>query len=606
MSPKAREKEQGAGTRTKELRPLPTPTPPPLPVRARPGAGQGQDGNREGAGGPDPPRPSRTEYSLGAKAGSALGPGAAGGKSLTGCRGLPGEYPLSLAACTCQPDMVSFLMAWADSDLARAQDTFGNTVLHALVLRAQNQLVMVKMYLLVLKLSEERRLRDGTASMSHLEKVRNLQGLTPLQLAAKEGQLELFQCILTRELSLGDTLTYLGRRFCEWSYGPISCSLYDLSELDTTEPNSALKMVAFHPDMETASDLLVVEPLRSLLQAKWASFAGALFAVSTAWYLSYIGLFTALTAQRPGMEGSQESPGPAQSKSPWRISGQVYVFLSAVAMIVKTGLDINWMRPFQLRPFLLKSYFHVLCLLQASLVLCSLGLSWARAETVAAVQSPALVLGWFNLLYYSRGFKLTGIYTVVLQKMILHDVARFLLVYVVFLVGFASALSALSGPCPGPDHCPYDSVGNASGSLFKLTLGLGDLSGPEHSSFPGFFLFVLIIYVILTSVLLLNMLIALMSETATEVSSRNEKIWQVQRAITILDMERCLPMAWRQRLLRDKVLRDQKVGLTPSQEDDLRTCLRVNEEDWEKANVVARGQFMGIHEDPSVFPGMEK
>ncbi|KAM9038004.1 transient receptor potential cation channel subfamily V member 3-like [Sarcophilus harrisii] len=517
-----------------------------------------------------------------------------------------GEYPLSLAACTCQPDMVRFLMARADSDLARTQDTFGNTVLHALVLRAQNQLVMVKMYLLVLELSEERRLRDGTASMSHLEKVRNLQGLTPLQLAAKEGQLELFQCILTRELSLGHAMTYLGRRFCEWSYGPISCSLYDLSELDTTEPNSALKMVAFHPDMEKASDLLAVEPLRSLLQAKWASFAGALFAVSTAWYLSYIGLFTALTAQRPGMEGSQESPGPAQSKSPWRISGQVYVFLSAVAMIVKTGLDINWMRPFQLRPFLLKSYFHVLCLLQASLVLCSLGLSWARAETVAAVQSPALVLGWFNLLYYSRGFKLTGIYTVVLQKMILHDVARFLLVYVVFLVGFASALSALSGPCPGPDHCPYDSVGNASGSLFKLTLGLGDLSGPEHSSFPGFFLFVLIIYVILTSVLLLNMLIALMSETATEVSSRNEKIWQVQRAITILDMERCLPMAWRQRLLRNKVLRDQKVGLTPSQEDDLRTCLRVNEEDWEKANVVARGQFMGIHEDPSVFPGMEK
>ncbi|XP_031813171.1 transient receptor potential cation channel subfamily V member 1-like [Sarcophilus harrisii] len=235
--------------------------------------------------------------------------------------------------------------------------------------------------------------------------------------------------------------------------------------------------------------------------------------------------------------------------------------------------------------------------------LCSLwGLSWAR--WIVLPQSPASGAGSIQLPHY-LGLKLTGIYTVVLQKMILHDVARFLLVYVVFLVGFASALSALSGPCPGPDHCPYDSVGNASGSLFKLTLGLGDLSGPEHSSFPGFFLFVLIIYVILTSVLLLNMLIALMSETATEVSSRNEKIWQVQRAITILDMERCLPMAWRQRLLRNKVLRDQKVGLTPSQEDDLRTCLRVNEEEWKKANVVVRGQFMGIHEDPSIFPGME-
>ncbi|XP_072477215.1 transient receptor potential cation channel subfamily V member 3-like [Notamacropus eugenii] len=213
----------------------------------------------------------------------------------------------------------------------------------------------------------------------------------------------------------------------------------------------------------------------------------------------------------------------------------------------------------------------------------------------------ALVLGWFGLLYYSRGFRFTGIYAVVLQKMILQDMVRFLLVYVAFLLGFASALSALTTQCQEPGRCSYYSVGSASGTLFKLTLGLGDLSGPENSKFPVFFLLLLIIYVILTSVLLLNMLIALMTETVNMASSRTEKIWRVQRAITILDLERCLPEAWRWWLQEGKIHSNEEVGLTPSQERDLRMCLRVNER-RRQTRAAGRNQVMGINEDPTVSP----
>ncbi|XP_016282923.2 transient receptor potential cation channel subfamily V member 3-like [Monodelphis domestica] len=186
--------------------------------------------------------------------------------------------------------------------------------------------------------------------------------------------------------------------------------------------------------------------------------------------------------------------------------------------------------------------------------------------------------------------------------MILQDVVRFLLVYVVFLLGFASALTALTGPCLGPGQCPYSSVGSAAAALFKLTLGLGDLSGPEHSKFPVFFLVLLIIYVILTSVLLLNVLIALMNETINAVSSRNEKIWRVQRAITILDLERCLPTSWRGWLQSGTVHPGLSVGLTPSGEEDLRTCLRVKEERrWTRA--AGRSHVTGIHEDPTIPQG---
>nr|XP_020820423.1 transient receptor potential cation channel subfamily V member 3-like isoform X2 [Phascolarctos cinereus] len=240
----------------------------------------------------------------------------------------------------------------------------------------------------------------------------------------------------------------------------------------------------------------------------------------------------------------QESIGLPQ-RTPWKTAGQVYLFLSAAMMLGKMGLDIIWMWPFQLLPFSSEKLFP----------------------------HP-----W----------------------MILQDVVRFLLVYVVFLLGFASALSALTSQCLAPGRCPYHSMGSASGSLFKLTLGLGDLSGPEHSKFPVFFLLLLITYVILTSVLLLNMLIAIMTQTVNMAFSRNEKIWRVQRAVTILDLERCLPEAWRWWLQEGKIHSNLEVGLTPSQERDLRTCLRVNER--RQARAAGRNQVMGISEDPTVPP----
>ncbi|XP_068939778.1 transient receptor potential cation channel subfamily V member 3-like [Petaurus breviceps papuanus] len=598
-----------------------------------------------------------------------------------------GEHPLSLAACTHQPDVVKFLLSQADPCLAEARDSLKNTVLHALVLGASDHPGVADMYELVLELSEARRLRDSTASRTHLEKLRNQQGLTPLQLAAKEGQVELFQRILSRELPVGDPLHHLSRRFLEWTYGPVSCSLYDLSEVDTTETHSALKMVVSNPDMEKAYELLKVEPLHSLLQSKWASFAGPMFAISTAWYLVYMGLFTAITAQQPATLGSQDASSPLCHPPGvhWACPENTLENRWASVHLPVGRRDASEDAPGPHPSGRPESVAFSRLLLSIYFVLETVGQEeWGpaleellfssqpvqRAENVVVVQGVALVLGWFGLLYYSRGFQFTGIYTVVLQKvsresqraasgaspalqaeratgtqdgfhrrftlasdwrlgsdsnfcqappapisqgigqrkaeitcqsMILQDVVRFLLVYVVFLLGFASALSALTIQCVEPGYCPYRSVRSALGALFKLTLGLGNLSGPEHSKFPVFFLLLLITYVILTSVLLLNMLIALMTETVNVASSRTEKIWRVQRAITILDLERCLPKTWRWWLQEGKIHFNLNVGLTPNQERDLRMCLRVNERK-RQTRAPGRNQVMGINEDPTVSP----
>lgn len=99
-----------------------------------------------------------------------------------------GELPLSLAACTNQPDVVDFLL---DNEFQRANaelaDSQGNTVLHALVVVADNSedntAFITSMYDRILKTTA--RLHPKVK----LEDIENNKGLTPLKMAAKTGKI---------------------------------------------------------------------------------------------------------------------------------------------------------------------------------------------------------------------------------------------------------------------------------------------------------------------------------------------------------------------------------------------------------------------------------
>ncbi|GAA6096629.1 transient receptor potential cation channel subfamily V member 1-like, partial [Tachysurus ichikawai] len=92
--------------------------------------------------------------------------------------------------------------------------------------------------------------------------------------------------------------------------------------------------------------------------------------------------------------------------------------------------------------------------------------------------------------------------------------------------------------------------------LFKFTIhvGIGDLEFKEDYEYGYVFYVLLIFYIVLTYILLLNMLIALKSKNV-DMSEKSTSIWKLQRAITILDLERC---AWGlKKKLRSGVKRTQ-------------------------------------------------
>uniref|UniRef100_A0A8C7JRC1 Transient receptor potential cation channel, subfamily V, member 1 n=1 Tax=Oncorhynchus kisutch TaxID=8019 RepID=A0A8C7JRC1_ONCKI len=518
-----------------------------------------------------------------------------------------GELPLSLAACTNQPEVVDFLL---ENDYQRVDvresDSLGNMVLHALVVLAdntpENTDFITSMYDHILT----------TAARLHpkwrLEDIENNQGLTTIKLAAKTGKIGLFKHMMHREFQERETRN-LSRKFTEWVYGPVHSSLYDLDSLDSYEKNSVLEIIVYSSDIPNRHEMLQIEPLNRLLEEKWDKFAARMFFLNFMVYLVYLSVFTAVAYYRKkgtvrSLHYHNKLPysslvGPRAIKFGSIVVDQMFFFFYPKI------LDLKRKRP-SLDTLLIDGYSEILFFLQAIFFLASSVLYCCGREEYLGFFVLCLALSWVNLLYFSRGYRHMGIYSVMIQKV--HWIPGILCpsTAVVTLLmepelpanNTAQPRNSTDGRgrtffLPTEDSCIKPTFRNISHTimeLFKFTIGMGDLEFTEGYQYKEVFYMLLISYIVLTYILLLNMLIALMSRTVEKMSLESTSIWKLQRALTILDLERSLPRCLRRRL-RSGV--DKDLG-TRAGEKDRRWCFRVEEVNWNKWNT----NLGIINEDP--------
>ncbi|XP_033279111.1 transient receptor potential cation channel subfamily V member 3 isoform X5 [Orcinus orca] len=434
-----------------------------------------------------------------------------------------GETPLALAACTNQPEIVELLMGNEQTDIT-SQDSRGNNILHALVtvaedFKTQNDFVK-HMYDMIL-------LRSGNWE---LETMRNNNGLTPLQLAAKMGKAEILKYILSREIK-EKRLRSLSRKFTDWAYGPVSSSLYDLTNVDTMTDNSVLKIIVYNTTIDNRHEMLTLEPLHTLLHMKWKKFAKYMFFLSFCSYFFYNITLTIISYYHT--RGEEALKHPLANKMGWlQLLGRMFVLIWAMCISVKEGIAIFLLRPSDMQSILSDAWFHFVLV----------------PRLPRAGHGPGL--GEHALLH--AGIPVHGH----VQR---HD---------------PEALASLIEKCSkdNEDCTSYGSFSDTVLELFKLTIGLGDLKIQQNSKYPILSLILLITYVTLTFVLLLNMLIALMGETVENISKESERIWRLQRARTILEFEKMLPEWLKSRF--------QMGELCKVAEQDFRLCLRINEVKW--------------------------
>lgn len=60
---------------------------------------------------------------------------------------------------------------------------------------------------------------------------------------------QILKYILSREIK-EKRLRSLSRKFTDWAYGPVSSSLYDLTNVDTMTDNSVLKIIVYNTNID--------------------------------------------------------------------------------------------------------------------------------------------------------------------------------------------------------------------------------------------------------------------------------------------------------------------------------------------------------------------
>ncbi|XP_018409298.1 PREDICTED: transient receptor potential cation channel subfamily V member 6-like [Nanorana parkeri] len=446
-----------------------------------------------------------------------------------------GEHILSFAACVGNAELVRLLLQHGAD--AEDKDSHGNTVLHILALQP-NKMSACQIYDLILGYHKE---KFGPG----LEEINNDNGLTPLKMAALEGNTVMFQHIVQK------------RRQLQWTFGPISCYLYDLTEIDTWgDPKSVLDLVVSAKKRE-ARRILDLSPVNQLVNRKWQRFGRPYFWTLSALYVLYMICVSLCCANRPLKPRTDNITNPRDitilvqvplgeayltSGDHLRLAGEILSVIGAIIILLFKIPDLFQIRePKYLAQAVQGGPFTLIIILFPCLVLVTLILRMTNTDGEVVPMSILLVLGWCYVMYFARGFQMLGPFTIMIHKMIFGDLLRFCWLMVVVIFGFATAFYIIFQT---EDPSQLGHFYNYLMSLFStFELFLNVINSPTNYAvdLPYIFHVVYFAFTIIANLLMLNLLIAMMGDTHWRVAQDRDELWRAQVAATTVMLERKLP-----------------------------------------------------------------
>nr|XP_010955337.1 transient receptor potential cation channel subfamily V member 5 isoform X2 [Camelus bactrianus] len=447
-----------------------------------------------------------------------------------------GEHPLSFAACMGSEEIVRLLIEHG-ADI-RAQDSLGNTVLHILVLQP-NKTFACQMYNLLLSYD-----RRGDRLQS-LELVPNHQGLTPFKLAGVEGNTVMFQHLMQK------------RKHIQWTCGPLTSTLYDLTEIDSWGENVSFLELVVSSKKREARQILEQTPVKQLVSFKWKKYGRPYFYILGTLYVLYMICFTMCCIHRPlksrcsnrtnsrditilQQKLLQEAYVTQQDKI--RLVGELMTVFGAVVILLLEIPDIfrvGFSRYFG--QTVLGGPFHVITITYASLVLVTMVMRLTSTSGEVVPMSFALVLGWCNVMYFARGFQMLGPFTIMIQKMIFGDLLRFCWLMAVVILGFASAFFIIFQTEDPSRLGQFYDYPTALFSTFELFLTIIDGPANYDVNLPFMFSVVYFAFAIIATLLMLNLFIAMMGDTHWRVAHEQDELWRAQVVATTVMLERKMP-----------------------------------------------------------------
>ncbi|XP_067914781.1 transient receptor potential cation channel subfamily V member 6-like isoform X2 [Heterodontus francisci] len=416
-----------------------------------------------------------------------------------------GEHVLSFAACVGNKEIVQFLIE-KGADI-KAQDYLGNTVLHHLALQAHRY--TAQMYDFILSLDPE----NGKPA----ETITNNDGLTPFKLAALKGNVQLFQHLM-------------GRReyHIQWFFKSVSATFYDLAGIDSwDDDHSVLDLVLCSNEVE-ALKILNLPAIKALIHFKWNKYGKYYFRTLALFYFIYIIIFTSCCIFRPLIPRRDNitDPRDTQILEEAPLNSADILRYGTAGYFGKT---------------ILGGPFHVIMICYAFLVLLILILRLTSAGAEGFFMALAIVLAWCNSIYFARGFQILGSFAILLQKIILEKFLTFVILMVMVLTGFTTAIYMSFQELDPSQWIQFNDYKNLLFLMFMLFFGLLDIPLNYEKDTPFMVKILYVSYIMMTFQLMVILFIFLMAQTLRQVMKNRDVLWQAQITASMIHLERWLP-----------------------------------------------------------------
>ena len=495
-----------------------------------------------------------------------------------------GEYPLTVAALTLNIDTMSILLKHG-ADINK-QNSFGDNLCHSLVKYSHLYPEKVSEIMNIFEHVSKLTVAGATAKMNvkdieslnhtDLEKQNfqiwlkdNTERLSPLKLAASLGQYHIFKYII----ELKGVYCYINSED-----GLFDVKLYDVTEIDTVSelrfndlipfdidafnavsgkqrcsvwsPKSVptLEMI-FNSDASTVFKFIEFSPLFYVINRKWEFYKWFYLLWGVLHVLFMVG-YSVYAVERSKF-ASNTFNGSVAGNYVNQIGENTfitfYIVLSLIVAVLYFAQEL--IRTFKHRmpwtlPHVMNCYHNgpfrlVLVLFSISVIT---DFIWrmldVNYENYLLVCS--MILGWWFLVFFLRGIRQFSFFTVMIQKVLIGDMFRFSIVIGMELIAFTTGMYIVfQGAVTSNDS--VESYGKLTVQMFQMMFGFTNLDVLFEARQAWFAVCLYTAFVLLTYVLMINSLIAMMSNTCSIVSQNRDVQWRVQQLSIVLFLESVLP-----------------------------------------------------------------
>ena len=188
-------------------------------------------------------------------------------------------------------------------------------------------------------------------------------------------------------------------------------------------------------------------------------------------------------------------------------------------------------------------FISLLSMIFAALIIAWIALFSVRHHNQDYLLAICLWMGWLGSIGYLRYFKPVFIYTKLIKRLWIFEVYPFIFVYIFVLFAHANLFHIFSQSSPGNGE-KYASIGTTVLVTFNMMLGHGEMFDEDYKNdlvvvnrTAAFAEIFYIIYIFISTIILLNLLIAMMNHYYANFQKEQDQHWNYHIFLVGIDMQ---------------------------------------------------------------------